>query len=296
MNIKLISEINKIKDLVIFLLFICNIFAFARYKQEEIKFKSDTVCYKLNFQKGDTLIFQVESNDSIIINLSSPLLKKRHEKLQITCDSITPYGTFILRQKLIDFHSYERNEKGKEIQRKYTPWMNRVAIIEIDSLCNRISLTLEDTTIAGICPGGAFQPYILFPFAESCKRIGESWIVEKTDILVENGLPVPLLKYTSFFRAKGIVDTLEEKCLRFEYIKTGQGSYELQMTKDTLLVTNVINGYGQYHISSKNLIPIHYFATVEQKLTLHLPNGQKQPGLHFISSNFSLIKFIRKIK
>lgn len=258
--------------------------------------KPNTICYKLKFEQYDTLIYLIESNDSIIINYEAPLTKIRKEKLEIVCDSVSPIGSFILKLKLIDFHSFESkgNEKNKE--RKTTPWLNRVSIIEIDSLGNRIANTIEDTTTAGLCPGGAFQPYLLFPFYESCKNIGESWIVEATDVLVENGIPVPVLKYSSFFRAKGIIDTLGEKCNRFEYIKTGQGSYELVMSGDTFLVTNVVNGYGKYDISNINLVPLHYFATIEQKLTLNLPNGSKMPGLHFISSDFTLIELKRKKK
>lgn len=256
----------------------------------------DTICYKLRFEQYDTLVYLIESKDSIIINYETPLTKIRKEKLEIICDSVSPQGTFILKLKLIDFHSFESkgNERNKE--RKTSSWLNRMSIIEIDSLGNRIRNTIEDTTRAGLCPGGAFQPYLLFPFSESCKNIGESWIVESTDVLVENGIPVPVLKYSSFFRAKGIIDTLGEKCSRFEYIKTGQGSYELVMSRDTFFVTNVVNGYGKYDISNLNLVPLHYFATIEQKLTLNLPNGSKMPGLHFISSDFTLIKLKRQQK
>lgn len=252
----------------------------------------DTVCFKLKFLPGDTLLYFVESYDSIIIDYGDPLLKIRKEYYQVVCDSLGYGDSFFLSLKLIGFKSIEKSAKNKKVERNETEWLNHNVQIELDSLGNRISYRIDKVVKEALCPGGAFQPYLFFPFKESCKKVEESWMLDTTDYLCENGLPLPSLKYTILFRAKPKIDTLDANCLRFEYVKTGQGSILIESGKDNIQVTNVINSFGIYDIHSTEFVPVHFKSSIEQNLTIHSAKDQQKKGQHFITSEYTLVKFI----
>jgi hypothetical protein len=96
------------------------------------------------------------------------------------------------------------------------------------------------------------------------------------------------MKQTSLFRLHPVVDTMGWKCAKLEYVNSGQGVMLSEKAGFNLNVTSVINGYGQLFLSLERHIPVFMFATVEQKLTIHLPNNETQPGIHLISSYYSL--------
>ena len=158
----------------------------------------------------------------------------------------------------------------------------------MDSLGNRLALGYDDSTIAALTPGGAFQPHLIFPFQKECKKVDETWLAASLDELAENGFPPALVNQTSLFRALPDIDTLDFYCNRLNYIKTAQGSYKIQTDNDTMRVTNIITGYGVMDINSEFHIPVHYQSTVEQKLTISIGNEEPKPGWHYIASFFTL--------
>ncbi|MGA2296954.1 MAG: hypothetical protein ABSG15_05325 [FCB group bacterium] len=250
--------------------------------------KKDSICYMLKFKAGDTLIYKVISFDSISIDFDTPLMRYREERIAIVCDAIDTSGHFLLSQSLIEYKGIENHGEEKDVERKTSAWIGRVVKYEIDSLGNRFSYTLDDSSKAALTPGGSFQPYLIFPFQKSCKTVNETWIAESTDDIPENGIPVPLIHETLLCRARENIDTLNEKCMRFEFIKTGQGNMKVMTEKEPIQVTSVINGFGKLDISMTKFIPIHFFCTLEQKLTLHFADNTTKPGLHYINANFTL--------
>ncbi len=260
-------------------------------KSDSLAIVKDTLCYKLNFNPGDTLYYHVMSYDSITIEGDKPLLKNRFERIRIVCDSVVD-NKFYLSQVLIQFLSYESKGAIKKVERKNTPWINRKVWFVIDSLGNRYKAGYQDTMTAALAPGGAFQPFLIFPFQKHCKQKGKTWMAESLDELVENGMPTPLIKQSSLFRAVGQIDTLDEHCNRMEYIKTGQGSYKLLSKKDTIRISSIVTGFGVLDISREKFIPVHYLATSEIKLTISVGNKEPQTGTHNIFTRFTLEQYI----
>lgn len=258
---------------------------------DTLSIKSDTVCYKIKFNTGDTLIYNVISFDSVVINYGDPLIKQRIEQIRYICDSIQN-GKYFLNSTLIGYKCIERNKDTDNVERNESPWMGRKVWFSLDSVGNRYSLGYDDSTKAALCPGGAFQPQLFFPFGgESCRPVDKTWIVESLDELVENGLPLPLVRQSSLLRAVASVDTLNEHCNRFNYIKTAQGSYKLLTAEDTMRVTNIITGYGVLDISTDKNIPVHYYATEEQKLSISIGSKEPMPGWHYIASFYTLVDY-----
>lgn len=276
------------------MLFLSTCFVIAGQSDSSNIQENNLVCYKLNFRTGDTLIYHVVSFDSVVIDYAEPLLKNRHERVRFICDSIKNQR-FYLSATLLHYLCFERSGETQNVERTESPWIGRKVWFAIDSVGNRYALGYDDSTKAALSPGGAFQPQLFFPFQETCKQIDKTWFVESLDELVENGFPLPLVKQSSLFRAGGVLDTLEEHCNRFHYIKTGQGSYKVVSETDTFRVTNIITGYGVYDISSTKNIPVHYFATVEQKLTISAGDEEPKPGMHYIGTYYTLESYTEGI-
>jgi hypothetical protein len=248
----------------------------------------DTVCIKLKFNIGDTLIYNVISFDSVVINFDKPLLKNRQEKLKVICEDINEFGNFQLSLQLISFKSKESFKSDKNIEVFDSPWLNRKIRITVDSVGQRMEQISDDTSNFAISPGGAFQPYLFFPFVRSCKAINETWIVNSAEDLVENGVPIPKIKQFSLFRINPIIDTLNEHCASIEFVKSAQGSVLGTSAGINMNVTSVINGFGNMYLSLDKFIPVYFYTTVEQKLSIYMPNEEPKPGTHYISSTYTL--------
>ncbi len=251
----------------------------------------DTVCIKYKFDKGDTLIYNVTSFDSVVINFDKPLLKNRQERLMVVCEDINKYGSFQLSLTLISYKSKESYKEDKNLEVFDSPWLNRKIRITIDSVGQRMAQLSDDTNTYALSPGGAFQPYLFFPFVRSCKAINETWVVNSGEDLVENGVPIPKIKQFSLFRINPRIDTLNEHCANIEFVKSAQGSVLGTTAGINLNVTSVINGFGNMYLSLDKYIPIYFYATVEQKLSIYIPNEEPKPGWHYIASTFILEKY-----
>lgn len=253
----------------------------------------DTVCIKYQFVPLDTLIYSSISFDSISIDYDTPLKRIREETFQVVCDSISKDNIFHLSIKLIEYKAGEIKGNDKNLLLTETPWLNKTVFLVIDSVCDRRKTFTQDTESFAIAPGSAFQPYLFLPFLRSCKAINETWIVNSHDSVVENGYPVPIIKQFSLMRMQPEIDTLNEKCWSIEYVKTGEGTVNIFDAGYKMKLKSTMNGFGFVRISQEKFIPIHHYATLEQKLLIGFPNGDTKPGIHYITTNCTLQKYLK---
>ncbi len=247
--------------------------------------------YKILFFKGDTLTYRVESHDSIIVDFNDALVKTRFEMHRVICDSVSRNGLFHLRITLIDYIADEWKRKIPPVRRTAHPWIGRDVYLTMDSLGRRHGVGIDDTTLYAMSPGGAFQPQIFVPFSNTYKFINESWSVNTLDTLAENGLPFPMVKRSFLFRGEHPIDTLGHESIRFRYITTGTGAVTV-IAEDTKLRTDaVLNGGGNMILSVRNLVPVHHFSNVEQKMNIKYPDGTEMPIWHYNSTDFTLDTF-----
>ena len=260
----------------------------------------DTFSFRYKFKEGDTLIYSVMSKDSITIDYGEPLYRIRFEKIMITCDSVKRNGNFCLTQKLISFNARESHLKEKNIERKNTEWLNIPVYIEIDSLGRRIKAYNPDTMNGVVAPGGPFQPYLFMSLDSTDEGINkkltnESWLVSGTDTLVENGMPIPTLKYSSLFRMIGLVDTLDfTNVLKMTFIVTGQGLIEVLTNQLKIKTFAKIASGGEIFWDTENWIPQLYIHTMSQKLTIYYPRGVEKVGTHNLYTTYVLDKLSRR--
>lgn len=250
------------------------------------------ICYSYKFSKGDTLEYLIYSFDSITFPATPDVLKARREILEIICDSVTEKGRFFLRHTVKSVSIKETTQGTGTITHSTHPWVNKTATIEIDSVGNRYSWKLGDSSKAILSPGGAFQSVLFFPIKEHCVRENSSWLVEREDYYPENGIPVSYCNYGALFKTTKGIDTLGFDCNRLQYAKTAKSGIELRQigTKTSIFV--VSNSFGKLAISYKYKVPVHFFSTIEQKLQITNDTNPDKilQGKHHIMSNATLIR------
>lgn len=252
----------------------------------------DSVCFRYNFHKGDSIVYHVISHDSIYMPGRETILRDRKETIAIVCDSVSANGLFYLSQTLLNVEIKESGKDVLEQVRLETPWVGRKIWIAIDSAGMRKSFGAMDTVLAANSPGGAFQPYLLFALQETCHQKKSSWIVETTTDLPENSIPAPILKYTSIFRILPDVDTLGAYCSTGQYTLTGQGASHVVMPSgERTRLKCVIAQFGKFNWSQKMSIPVHFYATMENKFTIYLDDTKddKITGKHYINTYYTLV-------
>lgn len=269
--------------------------------------KKDTFSFCYHFEKGDTLIYSVMSRDSIVIDYGKPLLRIRVERIMLTCDSVTPEGRYCLTQKLVEYKSKENHDQEKNITRTTTPWLNVPVYIEMDTMGRRLLgfIKLKEK-FAALTPGGAFQPFLLMPLADdttsNLQQTEQSWIYStKLATVPENGFPYPTMRWTTLYRMKGIVDTLDcVNMLGITFSMTSAGTIAIRDEDEDVDVTthSVNNAVGEYFFDTTYRVPKIYTHTMEQKLTItdSENKGGEIYGNHYIYTIFTLESINRKLK
>lgn len=244
------------------------------------------------FIPNDTITYRVSSRDSIIIEYGQPLTKDRYEIYEVVCDSIGKKNKYYyLSYTLKSYIADETFGKVEKVRRTTSPWINRKINLVIDSVGNRIQSFSADSNLFAMSPGGAFQPHLFATFNEVYKVNNESWIVSTIDTLAENGVPYPILKQSTLFRAQLPIDTLGYETYSANFIRTATATVKT-ITEDTqILVEAIINLGGTVYLSKKDMIPVIMVATAEQKLKITTPEKEAMPGYHYTSVVYELDQF-----
>lgn len=256
----------------------------------------DSLRYVYSFVKGDTLLYEAISRDSILIEKQPPLLRDRKERFLLSCDSVDAKGRMYLSQRLIDFSSSEYSGISQIIDRKTHEWKNKKISFIIDSTGKRHGFSAEDSAKAILSPGSAFQPLMFQFLGSGYHLINSGWIAEDTVDAPEFGIPAPMIRYLSSMRARPLFDTLDFTCSQFESTISAQGTYLTNTQSGQSLRTNaVIAGYARMAISDKLHIPIHFFGTNENKNTMiiGMPKGNLEQKIrHYVTTNITLQKMV----
>lgn len=256
----------------------------------------DTLNFKYGFKPGMTLIYGVISTDSIIFDIKNVISKERHEIIQLRCDSIGQNAHFYMSQTLVEYESRESDNNNKEISNKYSPWLNRSTYFEIDSTGKRYSFKNDKETIPALAPGGAFQQPLIFELGKAKAAVNKSWTVERLEDIPENGVPTSLVRYHSLLKALESKDTLNHKCQVLEFVKTSQGSIDLNPKDQIVKLTSKFETYGRMFIDKDEMYPVHFFVSQDQKLTVHKKDGSYSDGKHFINNFYTLMEIIQPNK
>lgn len=248
---------------------------------------TDTTCFRYHFVPGDTLIYTIEASDSVAFLGDPVLLKIRRSVVSVICDSVTPKGHYRLRVTLR--HVVERQTTVSDSsEHEGSPWVGREAFLEIDSLGVRHAVWVDDDHRAALTPGGAFQPLLLPTLGESCGVQNQSWMVQDTTLMVENGVPEAAYAHATLWRVIDKADTLGRRFHQIQYTQTGLGTVEVNSDRVKLTMHAVIAAYGKLSLDAELQVPFHLFATSEDRLEITHANGQAQKGKHLTSMHARL--------
>lgn len=254
----------------------------------------DTFCFKYKFYPNDTLIYQVQTQDSLIQGLDDPILKERREVLQVICDSVDKFQNYYLNLKLVQSQTNEWNKEGDTATRNTSVWINKQIHLVIDSLGNRLKAWIEDTSFIATTLGGIFQPHLFFPLKENCKRINQSWLIKTQDTLFENAFPPGIIDQTSLFRLKDTVYTEIDSSLMITFVKTARGFYGINTAVMNFIIDAKINSYGELLLSMKDELPKDYTATQELKMQMKYPDGHEIPIWQYTKIRYALTELKRQ--
>lgn len=252
--------------------------------------KNRKYCLYYDFKVGDTLVYHSFSRDSIVYETDQPTVtKERTETWRYVVEKKKNNRNFLVSAEMIGFASTESQGEIRNQIRMTSLWTGRKVFLEMDSTGKRYDVTAVDTVSSAIAPGGAFQPPLFMRIGETCKYGKDSWMVGDEEHLIENGVPVPIVNYTSLARITGEIDTLGVHCDQLQWTTTGQGlSLVVVASGKTAQVTSVINQFSRMELSTVYKIPVHLFATSEIKFTMDTPSGKKVKGTNYIRSDYTI--------
>lgn len=272
-------------------------FTFLAKSQESIfdigsvTFSKDTVCVKYEFYPKDTLIYTIQSFDSLSTIYEPPLLRNRKEIVMYVVDSVDKNFRYHLSRYLLEYSALESNSEQQNLKVESHPWVNKKVSIVIDEFGKRYSYSTPDSNTALVSPGGPFAPYLFFDLGLYCNQIDINWNVKSNIEIPENGIPFPLFNNMTLFKFREPIDTLNQTVNRLEFIRTGQGSYEFPHNNQKATITSKTNEFGLLDVSQIDNIPIHYYCTKEVKVNINQNIGKIIPGYNYYTQYYTLIKY-----
>jgi len=249
----------------------------------------DTLCFRYSFNVGDTLAYVVESMDTVDMPPQQLLTKTRTELVLVFCDSVHGNNFYRLRYRLQTAKEMQRTDKDST-QRNGSPWVGREVIVDIDTLGNRILTGVDDPQKVSVAPGGAFQPLLLPTLGQSCGRQNESWIVEDTARLVENGSPGATFDHKTLWRVVDNADTLGRRFAQLQYTQTALGWLRVQSKDMNLQLDAKIAAFGKMSFDSQWKVPYHVFASSENRISVLSADGRVSSGKHRVTLHAQLVE------
>jgi hypothetical protein len=260
---------------------------------KKIVLGKDTLCFRYHFAVGDTLVYSLESRDSIDIERRGILAKSRSEKFQIVCDSALG-GRYTLSMTTLRASEYQANTQDT-VFRPGHPWVGRVVTMVIDSLGHRIDQR-SGSSLAAMCPGGAFQPLRLPILDSSCGRQNQSWLSEDTVSYSENAVPFPVMNQQVLWRVGDYLDTLGRATKWIMYSLTGFGFVDMTASQLAMQTTSKVAESGRIVFDRSLQVPL--IATIQQdnRFTVESASGSrpKTSGKHLMVVTMELDRLSSK--
>lgn len=246
---------------------------------KKIVLGKDTLCFRYRFAAGDTLLYSIESKDSIDIDTRGILAKVRSERLKIICDSAL-HGTYHLRLITTRASEYQATETDT-VFRPGHPWVGREVRLVIDSLGHRLAVS-SSSDLAMLSPGGAYQPLRLPILDSSCGRQNQSWLSEDTVRYVENAVPYPVVNQQVLWRVGDKLDTLGRKGQWIIYSLTGFGMMDMSASQLAMQSTSAIAESGRIVYDNQLGVPLVATIQHDNRFTMLTTSGSKTTGKHLM--------------
>lgn len=248
----------------------------------------DTLCYRYHFAPSDTLLYRIESRDSIVVPGFDAVEKQRTEGLRIVCDSVVG-DTYHLSLRLEAYSERQRSGKDTSSRNRH-PWMQKTVYLAIDSLGRRLYGSISDGSRALASPGGMFQHLRLPIIDSSCRRQNQSWLSIDTISVPENGVPAPEIRQRVLWRVGDYLDTLGRPTAWIQYTLTGFGGMEVPDSSLNVSSVGSIAEYGRLVMDRGLQVPLSSQIWQEVRFRLQSGASRNTPGRHLVVSTMSLLE------
>ncbi|MFM8772006.1 MAG: hypothetical protein ACKOE4_08320 [Candidatus Kapaibacterium sp.] len=248
----------------------------------------DTLCYRYHFAPSDTLLYRIESRDSIVVPGFDAIEKQRTEGLRIVCDSVVG-GIYHLSLRLEAYSERQRSGKDTSSRNRH-PWMQTTVYLAIDSLGRRLIGSISDGSRALASPGGMFQHLRLPIIDSSCRRQNQSWLSIDTISVPENGVPAPEIRQRVLWRVGDYLDTLGRSAAWIQYTLTGFGGMEVPDSSLNVSSVGSIAEYGRLVMDRGLQIPLSSQVWQEVRFRLQSGASRNTSGRHLVVSTMSLME------
>lgn len=249
---------------------------------------ADTICFRYHFAPFDTLLYRIESRDSIVVPGFDAVEKQRTEGLRIVCDSVVA-GIYHLSLRLDAYTERQRSGKDTSSRNRH-PWMQKTVHLAIDSLGRRRNAFISDGTRALACPGGMFQHLRLPIIDSSCRRQNQSWLSIDTISVPENGIPAPEIRQRVLWRVGDYLDTLSRPASWIQYTLTGFGGVEVPDSSLNVSSVGSIAEYGRLVMDRGLQIPLSSQIWQEVRFKMQSGASRNTSGRHLVVSTMSLME------
>jgi|GEM_PF-4982592 len=260
--------------------------------RNEIKNPYHTECIAYRMEKGDTALYRVITSDSIVVFGEPTLFRQRIEQYTVKCNNAT--GDRInYSQRLTDYVSMESRGSVMDVKNTEHPWSSVWVEVEIDTMGNRYTASISDSSKPRQAPGGGFQP-LLFPTLDfSCRYIGEKWTFKNSVVVPENGYPSPKWDEHIFYAMMPPLDTLGVTTQKLELNKTALCYLDVELDKSSSMnVVNSKNSFGFLYFSKDIPMPLLQKTTSENKMKIYGISKDPRITHHFIDTKIILEKYV----
>ncbi|MBU3679407.1 MAG: hypothetical protein FGM32_07345 [Candidatus Kapabacteria bacterium] len=248
----------------------------------------DTLCYRYHFAPSDTLLYRIESRDSIVVPGYDAIEKERTEGLRIVCDSVTG-GIYHLSLRLEAYKERQRSGSDTSSRNRH-PWMQKTVYLAIDSLGRRRNASISDASRALACPGGMYQHLRLPIIDSSCRRQNQSWLSIDTISVPENGVPAPEIRQRVLWRVGDHLDTLGRPAAWIQYTLTGFGGMEVPDSSLNVATVGSIAEYGRLVMDRGLQLPLSSQIWQEVRFKMQSGASRNTSGRHLVVSTMSLME------
>ncbi|MEY3386151.1 MAG: hypothetical protein RIR53_962 [Bacteroidota bacterium] len=254
----------------------------------QIVLGTDTICYRYRFAPADTLLYRIESRDSIMVPSFDDVEKWRQEGLRIVCDSVVN-DLYHLTLRLEAYSERQRSGKDSSERRSH-PWMQRTMRLVIDSLGRRLQASVDDSSRAMAAPGGLFQALRLPIIDTSCGRQQQSWISSDTIIVPENGVPAPEIRQQVFWRVGDRFDTLGRAASWIQYTLTAFGGVDVPDAKLNVTSVGSVAEYCRLVLDRGLGVPLSSAIIQQVRFKIQSGRSRSTDGRHHTTSTMSLVE------
>lgn len=251
----------------------------------------DSICFGYRFRPGDSLVYEVRGQDSIVIAGEKPIRQWWKTEMTIVCDSITASGHYAIRQWYSNSYRERWYHEDPEsvVRDHHSPVDSLFFAFRVSQDGWVVEFTYSDTTTPWVAFGSIFQPRFWRSGLDGCWMSNRSWTAQRLrEYLPENSYPPSVREFSTVFTARYRKDSLSIPIAKCTFASVAKQEFLLPVGEHGMLIQASVNEYGFVIQDSQWFVPRHLYATAQAQFTMMTKAGEKVNGNHFTRVEYFL--------